>query len=244
MALVTASIDHAQLPFEEQIAFFRGKEGVNLPTDHFDDVESDIHERAFVIAGARKADLLTDFYNDVLAAITSGKSIDWFRDQFNAIAEKHGWVYKGSASFRTRTIYETNMLTSYARGRDAQLADPELRAARPYLEYNLGAAEHHRLLHASWAGLTLRYDDPWIEAHRPVKAWGCHCYLRAVAEPTPGRDVAPKESTYEYTDRHGDTHTIPAGVDYGFHKSGEWTPDYRNYPPAIAEALRADVEKS
>ena len=233
------SIDNAKLPFAEQIIFFKGKAGLHLPTQHFDDIETEAHERAFVVAQATKADLLADFYEAVSSAIADGNGIEWFRSQFDEIAEKHGWVYNGSASFRTRTIYETNMLTSYARGRDAQLADPELRKDRPFLEYMLGAAENHRPLHMSWAGLTLLADDPWIEAHRPVKAWGCHCWLRAVAAPTMGRDKAPKEQTYDYADRHGELHHIPVGVDYGFHTTGDWQPDPKDYPGQIGHDLKA-----
>ncbi|SMF94312.1 Phage Mu protein F like protein [Methylomagnum ishizawai] len=239
----TLSIDNARLPFAEQIDFFRKKRGNYIPTEHFDDVEAEVHERAFVVANGKAADLLADFHGSVLAAMEDGQGIDWFRQEFDKIAAKHGWAYNGSASFRTRTIYETNMLTSYARGRDAQLADPDLRAARPYLKYNIGPAENHRPLHVSWNGLTLRHDDPWIETHRPVKAYGCHCYLSAVAEPTPGRDKAPKESTYTYTDREGRDHIIPAGVDYGFQKSGDgpWKPDYRAYPEGIGKALEQAI---
>jgi uncharacterized protein with gpF-like domain len=238
----TLSLDNAKLPFEEQIAFFKGKAGLHIPTQHFDDIATEEHEHAFVVANAQKADLLADFYHAVETAIADGQSIDWFRKQFDAIQAKHGWVHTGDASFRTRTIYDTNMTTSYARGRDAQLADPDLRAVRPYLEYNIGPAEHHRVIHQSWAGTTLRYDDPWIEAHRPVKAWGCHCWLRAVRNPTPGRDTAPKESTYEVTDRHGVPHTIPMGVDYGFHTDG-WKPDLRDYPKPIAADLKAALKR-
>lgn len=238
----TLSIDNARLPFAEQIAFFVGKKGLHLPSEHYDDIQAEEHERAFAVANAQKADLLADFYTAVEEFIVEGQSIQWFREQFDEIVKSHGWGHTGDAAFRTRTIYETNMLTSYAKGRDAQLADPDLRAARPFLEYNIGPAEHHRPLHVSWAGLTLHFDDPWIEAHRPVKAWGCHCWLRAVAEPTPGRSSAPKEHFYEHEDRWGETHRIPAGVDYGFHRSGDWQPDMRDYPAPIAADLKAALK--
>ena len=84
----TLSIDNAKLPFAEQIAFFRGKKGLKIPTEHFDDIETDEHQRAFVVAQAQKADMLTDFYNAVDEAITEGQSIDWFRSQFDDIVKK------------------------------------------------------------------------------------------------------------------------------------------------------------
>ena len=46
------------LPFQEQIDFFRAK--LNLPTDRWDDIWKAAHDRAFVVAGAAKADLLND----------------------------------------------------------------------------------------------------------------------------------------------------------------------------------------
>ena len=45
-------------PFAEQIEFFRQK--LNLPTEHWDDIMRETHDRAFVVAGAMKADLLDD----------------------------------------------------------------------------------------------------------------------------------------------------------------------------------------
>lgn len=234
------SIDNARLPFAEQIAFFRGKAALFLPSETFDDISAAEHERAFAVAGAMKADLLADFYVAVSSAIEDGESIDWFREQFDEIVKSHGWQHTGSAGFRTKTIYETNMLTSYARGRDAQLADPDLRAERPYVEYMLGVAEVHRPVHVSYAGLTLPYDDPWIQVHKPVCAWGCHCWLRAVEKPTPGRTKAPNEQYYEHVDRHGELHKIPVGVDYGFHKA-DWSPDFAAYPGQIGKDLKADL---
>jgi uncharacterized protein with gpF-like domain len=239
----TTSITNAKLPFAEQIAFFRGKEGVNVGTDYFDDVLPTFHERGWMVAGAQKAGLLSDLYDAMAEVIEEGQSIEWFRKRFEQLVETHGWVHRGKPGVRAATIYDTNMSTSYARGRDVQLADPDLRAARPYLEYNVGQAEHHRPLHLSWAGLTLRYDDPWWEAHRPVKAWRCHCWVRAVAAPTPGKDAAPAETYYEHTDRHGEVHTLPAGVDYGFEAGKPWEPDPAQYPKPIAKALQEELAK-
>jgi uncharacterized protein with gpF-like domain len=238
----TLSIDNAKLPFAEQIEFFKSKAGLQVGTDYFDDVEPSFHRRGFMVAGAQKAGLLSDLYDATLEVIEQGQSIDWFRKRFDSIVETHGWAHRGAPGIRAATIYDTNMATSYARGRDIQLADPELRAARPYLQYNIGQAENHRPLHVAWNGLTLRFDDPWWDAHRPVKAWRCHCWVRAVAEPTPGKDSAPPESFYEHIDRRGETHTLPAGVDYGFETGKGWQPEPKNYPPPIAKALEKELK--
>ena len=237
------SLGNAQLPFIEQIKFFLGKEALKLPTEHWDDINGAEHDQAFIVAGAQKAEILTDFYDAVAECVKEGQSLDWFRKNFDAIVERHGWQYNGSADWRARTIYVTNLSTSYAAGRDEQLADPDLRLALPYLEYNLGNSMHHRPDHAAWSGLTLPHDDLFWADHRPVKAWGCNCWLSAVPNPTSGKDTPPKVGTYKHIDRWGEIHTLPVGVDYGWDRSNnqQWTPDYRKYPKPIADDLKADV---
>ena len=78
------------LPFAEQVAFLRRK--LNLPTAHWDDILKATHDRAFVVAGALKADLLADFHAAVLKTAAEGKSIQWFKKEFEAIVARHGWL--------------------------------------------------------------------------------------------------------------------------------------------------------
>jgi hypothetical protein len=234
-----------KLPFEEQIAFFRGK--LNLPTEHYDDILKAAHDRAFVVAGAQKADLLTDFHAAVEKAIAEGKSIQWFRQQFDDIVAKNGWAYTGSRDWRTRIIYTTNSATSYAAGRWAQLNDPDLLKARPYWRYvHNDTVAHPRPLHVEWSGLTLRHDDPWWQTHYPPNGWGCRCRAVAVSKPNPNRDTAPDDGTYEKVDRNGEIHTIPKGVDYGWDYApgaSKWQPDLTKYPAPIREALQSELRR-
>ena len=62
--------DYGDLPFEEAIAFFRGK--VNLPTATWLDIQKGMHARAFVVAGAMQTRLLEDFRAAVSSAIAKG----------------------------------------------------------------------------------------------------------------------------------------------------------------------------
>ena len=64
-------------PFQEQLAFFRAK--LNLPSERWDDVWQSAHDRAFVVAGAMKADLLTDLRGAVDKVIADGIGIEAFR---------------------------------------------------------------------------------------------------------------------------------------------------------------------
>lgn len=210
-----------KLPFQEQIAFFRQK--LNLPTEHFDDILKAGHDRAFVVAGAAKADLLSDLQAALDQAIKDGKSIEWFRDNFSAIVKKHGWEgWTGSGTaagrdWRTRIIYRTNVMSSYAAGRYAQLTNPALLKIAPYWKYvHNDTVAHPRPLHVGWSGLVLKHDDPFWATHFPPNGWGCRCRVTAVTAREFKGDTAPPETYWTKKDRWGNTHNVPTGIDYGW----------------------------
>ncbi len=232
-----------RLPFKEQEAFFNQK--LNLPTEKWDDILGAAHDRAFIVAGAAKADLLTDLRNAVTKAVTEGRGLDWFRGQFDGIVAKHGWSYKGGRDWRTNVIYQTNILSSYAAGRYAQLTDPDLLQKRPFWKYvHNDTVRHPRPLHQAWGNkpVVLRHDDPWWRSHFPPCGWLCHCRVTAVRADQYKGDPAPDDGTYEHIDGQGVIHTLPAGVDYGWNYTPgrTWQPQIDKYPNPIAKALVAD----
>ncbi|CAE6502779.1 Phage head morphogenesis protein, SPP1 gp7 (fragment) [Nitrosomonas nitrosa] len=183
-------------PFKEQVDFFRKK--LNLPTERYDDIRKSAHDRAFIVAGAAKADLLNDLRDAVDKAIRDGESIGKFRDRFRGIVNKHGWhgwIGEGSKkgeAWRTRVIYQTNLTQSYNAGRYQQLNDPDLVKRRPYWKYiHNDTVSHPRPLHVSWSGLVLHKDDPWWQAHFPPNGWGCRCRVTAVRPSEYKGDKAP-----------------------------------------------------
>lgn len=176
------ALDRARLPFAEQIAFFRAKLGNLVPTEKWTDLWKAQHDRAFMVAGAQKADLLADLFWSVERAISDGQGIGDFRKAFDAIVDEHGWAYRGERNWRTRVIYQTNMSTSYAAGRLAQLRDPDLQKLKPFWMYkHSDSVLHPRPLHVNWDGLTLPADDPWFLTHYPPNGWGCKCRVVAVS---------------------------------------------------------------
>ena len=205
-----------RLQFAEQLQALRIRLGNQVPTEKWTDLWKAQHDRAFMVAGAAKADLLADLAGAVQGAIAGGQSIEWFRKQFDSIVEQHGWAYTGERNWRTRVIYQTNMSTSYAAGRLAQLRDPELRALKPYWMYHHNdSVLHPRPLHVSWSGLTLPADHPWFQAHYPPNGWGCQCYVTAVSESEARRrggritDTPPDDGTDPNTG-------APNGIDRGW----------------------------
>jgi hypothetical protein len=165
-------------PFAEQVAFFRQK--LNLPTERWDDISKEEHDRAFIVAGAQGADLLADLNAAVSKAITDGTGLAAFRKDFKALVARHGWSgwtgegSKEGVAWRTKVIYQTNMSTSYAAGRWQQLNDPELGSILPYWRYkHSDSVLYPRPLHVSWDGLTLPRDHQFWRTHFPPNGWNC-----------------------------------------------------------------------
>lgn len=166
-------------PFPEQVAFFRQKLGNLVPTTAWDDMEGAEHDTGFMVAGAVKADLLTDLVVATDKAIAQGRGIEEFRRDFRATVAANGWTgwagegsVKGEA-WRVGVIYRTNSYTSYAAGRHAQLLEGDFK----YWIYRHGASREPRVQHLSWNGLALEPTHQFWATHYPPSDWGCSCYV-------------------------------------------------------------------
>ncbi|MGX2974752.1 phage head morphogenesis protein [Ursidibacter arcticus] len=164
------------LPFTEQIDYFRKK--INLPTATYLDIYGEAHDYAFVVAGAHTHEIMADFRTALDEVIERGGTLEEFRREFDHIVEKHSWQYNGGRNWRTRIIYDTNLYASYNHGRYQQ--QKELADVLPYWEYEHNDSAHPRLQHLAWDGLVLRADDPWWDTHYPIRAYGCHCTVKAL----------------------------------------------------------------
>jgi hypothetical protein len=212
------TLDGVRQQFQEQIDFFKAK--LNLPTKRWDDLWQGAHDRAFMVAGAQKADLLNDLRLAVEKSI-SGQSIGQFRKDFAAAVAKSGWTgWTGEGStagmaWRTRIIYQTNLASSYAAGRWKQLHDPALLSVRPFWRYiHNDSVMSPRPQHAAWgaSGLTLPYDHPFWQTHFPPNGWGCRCSVHPVRMPAKGDASTAPEGWDTIDPKTG----APPGVDKGW----------------------------
>jgi len=250
------TLDGARQQFQEQIDFLRKK--LNLPSETWRDIQRGAHDRAFMVAGAMKADLLHDLRGAVDGAVQGG-SIGEFRKQFKAIVQKHGWTgwtgegTKAGEAWRTRVIYQTNLATSYAAGRRKQLLDPALLSRRPFWRYiHDDSVSTPRPHHKAWgdSGLTLRHDHPFWATHFPPNGWGCKCRVVAVKAPAEGDATEPPDGWLATDPKTG----APAGIDEGW----DYAPGARaddelrsfvqdkliSYEPAVATAFKAEIKRT
>lgn len=226
---MASSAQYGSLSFAQQIEFFRSK--LAVPTRAWTDIYASEHDHAFMVAGASKMALVEDLQASITKMIDEGLTIAQFRKDFDAIVARHGWDYKGGRNWRTRVIYETNLRQSYHAGREAQMADPELRKRRPYGLYRHGGSLEPRPHHLSKDGLVLPLDDPFWDVWSPQNGWGCNCKKFAVSQRDIERmglkiaDHAPEipmvSKTVGVNGPNPREVTLPEGIDPGFeHRPG------------------------
>lgn len=219
---------------EKAVEFFRGK-GL-AASFAWQDMLHEEHDRAFTIAKLLDLDLLSDMKRYVDLAISEG----WTRAQFveRLIPELivRGWwgrsemvdpvsgeaveVQLGSAR-RLKTIYDTNLRTSYAAGHWERIETNKRTA--PYVMYSAVLDGRTREAHRAWNGRVLRADDPWWKTHTPPNGWNCRCTVIQLSERDlermgrDGPDESPPVETREWINpRSGEVLQVPLGVDPGW----------------------------
>lgn len=127
---------------ENAIAYFQSK-GYTIGFN-WHDVEARAHATAFTVAGVLKLDVLEDVRTSLQGALDNGLTLEQFRRQLSPVLIQKGWLAdraklvadedgvlegKQLTPRRLRTIFETNMQSSYGAGRYA--AQMENVAERP-----------------------------------------------------------------------------------------------------------------
>ncbi len=218
------AVDPARLSFREQIEFLRQKRP--RPTKSWLDALKGDHDRSFVVAGVTDIAMLEDFQAAIIDAIERGRYVDDFAKEFDRIVEKYGWSYRGERNWRIRTIFETNLRTTFMAGRLRQMRDPDVVKLRPYWQYIHGDSRTPKVprkQHVAWNGLVLMWDDPWWNTHFPPNDWICSCGVRTLSKRDlerlgkTGPDEAPKDAMMPGRDQEtGGFIMQPMGIGFGW----------------------------
>lgn len=206
---------------EEAIRFLRDK--LRMPTATWTDLWQEMHARAFVVAGAQSDALLADFHDAVTRALSEGRTLAQFRDDFDRIVAAHGWSYKGSRGWRSAVIFNTNLRMAYATGQWKRIE--RVKAQRPYLRYVAVMDNRTRPLHRAWHNTVLPVDHPWWDENFPPNGWNCRCSIHQlserdlkrlgleVSETPPPDPPVPKQVSSAAGQA---TIMVPEGIDPGF----------------------------
>jgi len=214
-------IDATPVQFQEAIDFFKSK--TKLSSNAWTDLWAEQNTKAFIVAGAVKTGLVEDFHNAIQKAISTGTTLDEFRNDFDNIVAKHGWSYKGKRGWRSRVIYDTNLRAAFNAGRWQQIE--KVKKLRPYLMYIAVQDERTRRSHKAWHGLVYPVGHKFWNTHNPSNGWGCRCTTKSLS----ARDVKklgynvsnslPPEAKQIRNVKIGGKITqvkTPAGIDPGF----------------------------
>lgn len=217
----------------EAIAFFRAK-GWEIAFD-WRDVWAEENIRAFTVAKAMSRDLLEDIRAAVDTALAEGQTLQQFSKDLAPRLFARGWwgkklmtdpatgeekvVQLGSPA-RLRTIYETNLRTSYMAGRWQRIEKGK--ALFPFIRYVSVLDGREREQHHAWHGTILPVDDPWWDTHFPPCGWGCRCdgqpINRRIMERRNWKSEAPPRFTQRsyVNKRTGEVIQVEAGIDPGW----------------------------
>lgn len=225
---MASDVERAPVPFDEAIRFFRAKLA-DTPTDTWRDLDANAYATSFAVAGVRDMTALQSIKAALDKAIAEGTTLDEFRRDLRGIIERTGITLRGGFGWRSRTIFETNLRTSYAAGRWAQIQ--RLKSVRPYLRYTAVLDNRTRPQHRVWHGTILPVDHAFWQTHYPPNGWGCRCTAISLSERDLKRrgwtvtDPPPSAGRLPRSIRTPDGNRIvelPPGIDEGWdHNVGQ-----------------------
>ena len=181
------------VPPVEAVESFRAK-GFHVGFD-WRDTDAAQHTTSFTVAKAMELDLLGDIRRAVDEAIADGQTFEHFRDRLEPLLRARGWwgrqemidpqtgetcIVQLGSPHRLRTIFDTNIRTSYARGRWQRIES--VQADLPYLRYVAVLDQRTRPEHLAWHGTVLPVDHPFWQrppacrppASRPLRSTSRH----------------------------------------------------------------------
>ncbi|MDD9817569.1 MAG: phage minor head protein [Gammaproteobacteria bacterium] len=173
--------------------------------DNWTDVWQKQHARAFTVAKAAKLSVLHEIRIGLDKALADGITEREFIKTLKPRLKKMGWWGKDElkrqlgSTRRLKTIFRTNMASSYNAGRyREQKRRAELKiGARPYWQYIAVLDNRTRHSHRELNGKVFRHDDPFWDSFYPPNGYNCRCRVSDLS----ARDVERQGLKVEKTNK-------------------------------------------
>ena len=181
--------DFAASPFQEAIRIFKQRNVVTRRA--FDRLAAQAKQRAFTVANMASRDVIGVVKDELTKALEEGDDLRRFSARLAERTETAGWV--ASNPSHVENVFRTNTMGAYARGREEQMTQPSVLAARPYWQIMGPDDSRKRPAHKRALGKVLHNTDGfWKRAPLP---WGFMCFVpETVVE---GQFVGASRALYE-----------------------------------------------
>jgi len=206
--------------FDEAVDEFRKR--VPLTEEEYESILEEERVRAFTVAGAAQADLVTQVYEAIDSAIEQGTTFEEFKDQVGDALES---AWGGEIPGRLETIFRTNVQTAYSHGRYKIMTSKAVKEARPYWRAEVVDDDRTSDICEELIGVVLPADDPFWDDHIPPLHFNCRTVLSPLsAEEAADEGVAEEEPDTDADEGFG-----------GTPDEDDWEPDAEDYPAEIAD---------
>lgn len=184
------------LPNKEAIIHFKGK--TLLTSYSYLDVKAYEHALAFTVAKMMDEDLLQETRDAILSAMENGTDFRDFKQRLKPYLMAKGWLapsfkndnvdddketfeaYQQHLERRLRTIYHTNLSSSYSAGQWQRIQ--QTKEFLPYLQYMPSLSVKKRDNHKAYYGLVRPADDPIWQSIFPPNGYGCRCWVKQLTK--------------------------------------------------------------
>lgn len=209
-----------RLPNKEAIIHFQGK--TLLTSESYFDVKAYEHALAFTVAKIADEDLLKTVRDAIQSALENGTDFRTFKRTLLPYLNAQGWGNftedKQLLDRRLRTIFNTNMSSSYSAGQWQRIQ--KTKEFLPYLKYMPSLSANKRDEHKQYYGIVRPVDDPIWQSIFPKNGYGCRCWVKQLtqrqAEKEGISDPVDLEMETVENPRTGEKMITPKGVHFSF----------------------------
>ncbi|MEE9395167.1 MAG: DUF935 family protein [Planctomycetota bacterium] len=167
--------DFVLRPFAEAIESFLSRNLLTRPA--FDRLVGEARRRSFTIAGAAKLDMVRVAHEELGKSLAAGTDLRQFEKLLGERFTSAGWTTLKPS--HVQLIYRNGVMSAYASGRNVQMTQPAVLAARPFWQVVTAGDSRVRKEHRALHGKVLRASDPfWARAPLP---WSHNCRCRKVS---------------------------------------------------------------
>lgn len=175
---ITWAITREKMTFQEAVDYFRERVPVNAET--FYQIAEEYRGLAFTVSGYSAVSVLKRFYEELLAALEEGRTLQEFQANMEDFLEAEG--YDGLNPFQADNIFRTNIQTAYNVGHYEQMTEPEVLKLRPYWQYDAVEDQHTRPSHLAMDGRVFPADHKVWNIWYPPNGFRCRCTVRSLSE--------------------------------------------------------------